>query len=184
MRSALTTVPIMFQVWACKQVWGIAGTNRELSRWSDTSPLCPSCRQVPETCSHILHCPHKGQVKALHTTISLLDKWMKTNDVDPDLRECIYEFSMGRGRLLMEEICIENSYDERYKVMARAQDSIGWQRFMEGMVCKEIRAIQHMHSIVTGLRCNTERWGRELVTLLLEVTHGQWLYRNVQHSGT
>ena len=109
---------------------------------------------------------------------------MKTNNVDPDLRECIYEFSMGRGRLLMEEICIENSYDERYKVMARAQDSIGWQRFMEGMVCKEIRAIQHMHSIVTGLRCNTERWGRELVTLLLEIMHGQWLYRNVQHSGT
>jgi len=64
--------------------------------------------------------------------------------------------------------------------MARAQDSFGWQRFMEGMVCKEIRVIQHTHSIVTGLRCNTERWGRELVTLLLEVTHGQWLYRNVQ----
>ncbi len=30
--SALTTVPRMFQVWACKQVWGIASTNRELAR--------------------------------------------------------------------------------------------------------------------------------------------------------
>jgi hypothetical protein len=51
---------------------------------------------------------------------------------------------------------------------------------MEGMVCKEIRAIQCTHSSVTGLHCNTECWGRELVTCLLEVTHGQWLYRNVQ----
>ena len=84
------------------------------------------------------------------------------------------------SKFLMEEICIENSYDERYKVMARAQDSIGWRRFMEGMVCKEIRAIQRTHSSVTGLRCNTERWGRELVAHLLEVTHGQWLYPNVQ----
>jgi hypothetical protein len=25
--SALITVPRMFQVWACKQVWGIAGTS-------------------------------------------------------------------------------------------------------------------------------------------------------------
>ena len=25
-----------------------------------------------------------------------------------------------------------------------------------------------------------EQWGRELVTRLLKVTHGQWLYRNVQ----
>ena len=30
------------------------------------------------------------------------------------------------------------------------------------------------------MRCNTERWGRELVTSLLEVMHGQWLYGNVQ----
>jgi hypothetical protein len=30
------------------------------------------------------------------------------------------------------------------------------------------------------MRHNTERWGVELVTHLLEVTHGQWLYRNVQ----
>ena len=76
---------------------------------------------------------------------------MKINNTDPDLRECIYEFSMGRGRLLMEEICIENGYDKRYKAMARAQDSIGWQRFTEGMVCKEIRAIQRMHASITGL---------------------------------
>jgi len=49
-----------------------------------------------------------------------LDKWMKLNDTDPDLRECIYKFSMGCRGLLMEEICMENGYDERYKVMARA----------------------------------------------------------------
>ncbi len=71
----------------------------------------------------------------------------------------------------MEETCIENGYDERYKALARAQDSIGWRLFMEGMVCKEIRAIQSTHARVTGLKCNTERWGRELVKCLLEVTH-------------
>jgi hypothetical protein len=141
---------------------------------------CPSCMQVPETCCHILHCPHDGRVKALHTTISLLDRWMKQNNTNPDLRECIYEYAMGRGRTSMVEICTENDYDERYRTMARSQDSIGWQRFMEGMVCKEIRAIQREHSSVTGLRCNTEYWARDLVTCLLEVTHGQWLYRNVQ----
>jgi hypothetical protein len=57
--------------------------------------------------------------------------------MDPDLRECIYGYSMGQGRHLMEEICIKIGYGKRYKVMARAQDSIRWQRFTEGMVCKE-----------------------------------------------
>ena len=81
---------------------------------------------------------------------------------DPDLWECIYQYSMGQGRLLMEEICIENGYDKRYKVVARALDSIGWWRFMEGVVCKEIRAIPCTHTSVTGLRCNTECRGRGL----------------------
>ena len=55
----------------------------------------------------------------------------------------------------MEEICIENGYDKRYKVITRAQNSIGWWRCMERMVYKEIRAIQSTHTSVTVLRCNT-----------------------------
>ncbi len=61
----------------------------------DTSPLCPSCRQVPETCSHILHCPHEGRVEALHTTFSMLDKWMKLND---NVRGCTGEFSRPKSK--------------------------------------------------------------------------------------
>ncbi len=49
---------------------------------------------------------------------------------------------------------------------------------MEEMVCKEIREIQSTH--LSGLCCNTANWGRDLVTHLLEVTHGQWLCHNVQ----
>jgi hypothetical protein len=108
---------------------------------------------------------------------------MKQNNTDPDLRDCIYEYATGRGMLSMEAICIEYDYTDRYKTMARSQDSIGWRRFMEGMVCKEIRVIQSSYSSGTGLRCNTANWGRDLVTHLLEVTHGQWLYRNVQVHG-
>jgi hypothetical protein len=146
----LSTVPRMFQVWVCKQVWSIAGTNYETSRWSAVSPLCPSCMQVPETCSHILHCCHAGRVEALQVTIKLLDQWMKRRGTDPDLRDCIYEYAMGQGGVTMGEICEENQYDQWYRVMARAQDSIGWQRFMEGMICKEIGRIQGTHAGLQG----------------------------------
>ena len=82
--------------------------------------------QAPETCNHILHCPHDGRVKALHATINIIDQWMKNSNTDPDLRDCIFEYAMGRGRISMEEICTKNDYDDRYKNMARSQDSIGW----------------------------------------------------------
>ena len=67
---------------------------------------------------------------------------MKQNITDPDLQDCIYKYATGRGRITMELICIENNYNDRFKIMARSQESIRWRRFLEGMVCKEIRAIQ------------------------------------------
>ena len=178
--KTLCGVPRMFQVWACKQVWSIAPTNYELSRWSPRCPLCPSCRQVRETCAHVLHCTHEGRVDALHATIKLLDQWMKKRTTDPSLRECIYEYATGRGGVTMEEICVNRGYDGRYLQMAKSQDSIGWRRFMEGMVCKGIRAIQDTYTALSGSSLSAERWTEELITKLLEVTHGQWLYRNIQ----
>ena len=162
----------MFQVWACKQVWSIAGTNYETLQWLAVSPLCPSCMQVPETCSHILHCSHAGWVEALQVTIKLLDQWMKQQGTDPDLRDCIYEYAMERGGITIEEICEENHYGQQYREMARAQDAIGWWRFMEG--------IQRMHMGQQASRLSAEKWGVGLVTKLLEVMHGQWLYHNIQ----
>ncbi len=180
----LSMVPRMFQVWACKQVWGIAGTDYETAHWSEVSPLCPSCMQVPETCGHILQCCHAGRVKALQLTIKLLDRWMKQQGTDPDPRDCLYEYAMGRGGTTMVEICNRNQYDQCYQQMATAQNSIGWQRFMEGIICKEIGPIQQVYAGLQGSRYSARRWGTGLVTKLLERTHCQWLYRNVQvHDG-
>ncbi len=57
----------------------------------------------------------------------------------------------------MKDICIDNRYDKQYKTMARAQDMIGWRRFMEGMVCTEMRQIQQSHTSVAGQHNDTER---------------------------
>jgi hypothetical protein len=103
--NTLATVPRMFQVWACKQVWRISPTNHKLSCWMTTSPLCPSCMQVTETCAHVLHCNHAIWVDTLLATIKLLDQWVKTCATDPDLQEYIYEYAMGRGGVTMEAIC-------------------------------------------------------------------------------
>jgi hypothetical protein len=58
--SALRRVPRMFQIWACKQIMNIAPANGNRPWERSLSPLCPSCMQVPETCSHILFCNHSG----------------------------------------------------------------------------------------------------------------------------
>ena len=109
-----------------------------------------------------------------------MDKWMKHQGTDPDLRDCLFEYAMGRGAITMLDICESNGYDQRYRRMATAQDSIGWRWFMEGMICKEIGGIQREYAGLQGSCLSVTKWSVGLVVKLLEVTHGQWLYRNIQ----
>ena len=51
---------------------------------------------------------------------------------------------------------------------------------MEGMVCTRMQDIQRLYHLQEGTRCTPERWARGLIQKLLEATHGQWIYRNVQ----
>ncbi len=77
----------------------------------------------------------------------------------------------------MTEICIGK--EEQYRQRAQEQDAIGWRHFMEGMISKRIRSIQALHSKVEGATISPEQWAAGLVIKLLEITHGQWLYRCV-----
>ena len=63
--------------------------------------------------------------------------------------------------------------------LAQSQDLIGWRRFMEGMISKEIMGIQKSYLALSSYHLSIERWTTGLITKLLEVTHGQWLYINI-----
>jgi hypothetical protein len=105
---------------------------------------------------------------------------MKANDTDPILRECIYFFAMNRGNRTMLDIARSLGYDTRYQKMARSQDEIGWRRFMEGMIVKEFRQLQEIYVVGNGLFKTSKTWTEELIVKLIEIVHGQWLYRNIQ----
>jgi hypothetical protein len=134
--------------------------------------------QVLETCPHVLYCCHDGRVETLFHTIHIMDKWLTDADTKPALQECLIEYARGRGRITMLEVC--SGMGELYTSMAADQDRIRWRRFMEGMVCKRIHGIQEAHSLIEGLHMSVSRWTTGLILKLLETTHGQWLYPNVQ----
>ncbi len=134
--------------------------------------------QVPETCAHVLYCCHNGRVETLFHTIDIMDKWLTDADTKPALQECLVQYTRGRGRIMMLEVC--SGMGELYTSMAADQDCIGWRQFMEGMVCKRIHGIQEPYSLIEGTHMSVSRWTSGLILKLLEMTHGQWLYRNVQ----
>ena len=52
------------------------------------------------------------------------------------------------------------------------------------MLLKEWIKIQQGHHTIFSGKYTPKKWAQLLVTKLLEVTHGQWLYRNIQVHGT
>jgi hypothetical protein len=51
---------------------------------------------------------------------------------------------------------------------------------MEGMICTKMHSIQNEYHLQGGTHMNPEQWAKGMVLKLLEATHGQWIYRNVQ----
>jgi hypothetical protein len=91
----------MFQLWACIQVMGIAGTME----WGSTViQKCPSCTQEGNTCTHILFCHHTGWVETLKYTIDLMEDWLEAVDTYLDLLNFIAEYAHGWGGCTMTKI--------------------------------------------------------------------------------
>jgi hypothetical protein len=76
----------------------------------------------------------------------------------------------------MEEVVREAPC--RFRTMGLSQDRIGWRRFLEGMISKEITVIQRQFYALSGSHLSLEKWSSGLITRLMEITHRQWLYRN------
>jgi hypothetical protein len=185
--EALRSVPQMFQLWACKQVWDIAGTNYLRSKWDKSvKRWCPSCRRAKETAAHVVSCSEFGRVDTLHKTVDFVVEWLAEIGTHSTLQTCIAQYAHGRGYLSMKEVCRE--LGQQFQEMAIDQDEIGWRRFMEGMLAKKMVCIQEDYHDYTGEGIAGLAWARQLVVRLLEVTHGQWIYRNIQvhdeHQGT
>ena len=107
-----------------------------------------------------------------------METWLRESGTDPVLTACLVEFAKCRGERTMESIT--DCHDYRYHRLGTSQDLIGYRRFMEGMVSKECKALQYQYSVIRGSKHSVDKWAWGLVTRLLEVTHGQWLYRNIQ----
>jgi hypothetical protein len=85
--DALHSVPQMFQLWACKQVWDIAGTNYLQSKWDKSvKGWCPSCRQSRETAAHVVMCSEAGRVDTLHRTVDFMEEWLSEVGTNPALQ--------------------------------------------------------------------------------------------------
>jgi hypothetical protein len=128
--KTLQEAPKLFQLWACIQVMSIPVTEE----WNQSKTRkFSSCTIAHDTCARVAFCTHKWRVETPKRTLDLVEKWLEHADTEPNLLDCIAEYTHGRGGLTMTEICY--GLGEECQLMARDQDEIGWRRFMEAIEC-------------------------------------------------
>jgi hypothetical protein len=162
--SALHHVPKMFQIFACKQIFDISANFHFYNkRDKSISPMCPSCTIARKTAGHILRCGEEGRVNALHKFSENIMLWMVTVGMDRDLIFLIGKFIQGRGHQSMEDICIEHELPSIFLPFARSQDIIGWRRFVEGMVSRELNLRASRGTVLADCELSVDVWMRELI---------------------
>ena len=109
--------------------------ERRKPQWfgrSSVSPICPVC-QLPtstETTRHLLHCTSPHQTSVWADAIADLQLSLTKMHTCPVLTELIISYVSHRDSKLMSDL----SSAPALVPLARSQDSIGWDNFMEGKV--------------------------------------------------
>ncbi len=102
-----------------------------------------------------------------------LEQWLEEANTDPDLIDCIVDYVQGWGTITMAS-AVQNA-SPWFQALGHSQDIIGWRWFLEGMISKEIVALQWQFHAVNGSQMTLDRWSSWFITQLFEITHGQWL---------
>ena len=65
------------------------------------------------------------------------------------------------------------------KALAASQDTIGWREVTEGHISTHFYAIQSFHLSMSSSYLNGEDWTKQFISKLLQITHAQWIIRNI-----
>ena len=176
---ALKNKPDMYKVWRSKQHSGFCGTRVQVGRYSgQVSPdeRCPNCGRR-ETAAHLMICPDDDRTRLLGECVTDLIEWMSREDqTDPEILYWIPKYILMRGD---KPLSAMGHMSQQFKALAASQDIIGWREFTEGHISTHFYTIQAFHLTMSSSYLNGEDWTKQFILKILQITHSQWIFRNV-----
>jgi len=102
---------------------------------------------------------------------------METVDTNSNVKELLLAYLRGRGVNTCLECACNLDLPPMFREFASAQDIIGWDNFVMGMISHKLLPIQSAHFHTAGESYRATGWAAGLIKQLLQVTHTQWIYR-------
>ncbi len=66
-----------------------------------------------------------------------------------------------------------------FKALANGQDLIRWRDFTKGHISTHFYAIQTFHLMMLSSYLDGEDWTKQFISKILQLTHSQWIFRNI-----
>jgi mannose-6-phosphate isomerase class I len=119
-------------------------------------------------------CPNQDRTRLLTEQTENLEEWLyKDEKTEPEL---VYWIPYLRGTT---QFAAMGEMSATMRHIAESQDKIGWRRFTEGCISKEFHKRQTVFLQMTNNRLKGKDWTKQLISRLLQITHSQWIYRNI-----
>ena len=171
--------PDAYRTWLSKQHSGFCGTRVQVSHYSGvdgTDVGCPNCGCV-EKASHLCVCMNPDRTKLLGEMNDSLAAWMhKGGKTDPEIAYWVPKYVQSRGSVRFQDL---GSMSPSMRLLAKEQDLIGWRNFMEGRMSRSFYIVQMDHLADASGHMNGRDWMKTFIGKVLQMTHSQWIYRNV-----
>ena len=129
LEAAMHSLPRQRRNWIGKHVTGVCGVNSVLLKWKQRDDdHCPRCGAI-ETANHVWQCQGSGAAKIWADSLESLAKWLTSVGTEPTLQLAILEN-------LREWTNGTNVLADPRSSLALAQDLIGRQYLIEGILCQ------------------------------------------------
>jgi hypothetical protein len=169
----------MYRIWRSKQHSGFCGTRVQVRGYSgDPFPdeRCPNCGRR-ESASHLVLCMDTSRTQLFGKNVADLTAWMsQDNKTDPEILYWIPKYILMRGGV---PLSVMGSMSPQFRALATSQDLIGWRDFTVGHISTHFYAIQSFHLAMSISYLNGEDWIRQFISRILQLTHLQWIFRNI-----
>ena len=175
--KALSSKPTSFGTWLAKQTVGVCATRRIVARnLGLNDDRCPNCLVGPERSTHLNRCLDDGRSLLFSESVDELNEWLAKNQkTDAELRYWLIKFLQFRGERSMTSL---GNMSPAVETVATDIDLIGWTDLLHGRIPVSLTRFQQNYCASIGSRMNGSDWAKTFVLKLLDISHGQWMYRN------
>ena len=186
-QRSMKSLPAGIQRWCTKHVTGMCGVGKFRERWGlDDKNRCPLC-SLAEDHHHVPRCGDTRVIKEWNTRVDELRLWMEHTSTAPYLQRSLLSL-LARVREPLSPLWHEWQFlppglQQTVLSAQMAQDIIGPQGLLEGLLSSEWAPIQEAHFRSLGNRRSGNKWAAQLSHQLIMLGFHMWTHRNsVQHS--